>query len=377
MGVIPGRIDQEQGKIYIHFWSHFRTIHVWSWMTAYGIIVLPTNIYTLYTTNQMSYVTLVLLGICGCSAVSILLGVACFKTFGLVQTLNALFKYFDDFADNYLSEPTLKDIRNMRFLELFNLLIFLGCSGIGCLAALNGLIQPYAPIHLLFSVDPRHVNWLVYLVTNVWFGSFAISSFMCFGLLAFATIIYFSCTLPIVRWEARMGLREDKYKTSNKLRDDPFNLVTTWRALEILVKMMNMEFAFCVMYIQGIIIAAFLITAVTLVYYWETSSWLILFMMSFSAMVYVSAWSLVLTLAGIQYKWSEETIESWKRAGNYWRNGIDRKYMERVTRASLPFSLGDGKRFFIMPITVLRFMESVCRNTFRALITYGKVMGLT
>lgn len=77
----------------------------------------------------------------------------------------------------------------------------------------------------------------------------------------------------------------------------------------------------------------------------------------------------------MQYKWSEDTIASWKNP-KYWRTKKDFAYIRRVNLCCSPFSIGDGKRYFVRPITVLKFFSSVSRNTFRALITYADVVNL-
>lgn len=165
------------------------------------------------------------------------------------------------------------------------------------------------------------------------------------------------------------------YKTSGFLRKDPYHLAVTWRTLQYLVKVPNLEGAFILLYAQVAIVGIFLVAAVSLVFEWDNASVVVRLLLGFMAGFSVLFWCIILTLGGLQYKWSEETINSWRI--ECWKRKQVWKYMERFKLAVRPFSLGDGKRYYIQPLTVLKFLKSVSRNAFRALITYADVMGYT
>ncbi len=103
---------------------------------------------------------------------------------------------------------------------------------------------------------------------------------------------------------------------------------------------MNLEGAFSILYILCGVIMAFLVAAVTLVYQWSTLKISVRVMMGLVEGFGVMFWCVILKLAGIQYKWSEKTIDSWRM--EHFPRRIAWKYMERFKLACKPFSLGDG-----------------------------------
>lgn len=374
LGCSPYRVDRVLGKIYIHFWSHFRTIHVWSWFTAYAIIVLPTHLYILHTTGQTRRFNFTLIILGGCCMCSILLGVLTFKTLGVLQIVNAVFKFLPDFKDKYLSDYDYqKDNFRNKLLEIFLLLVYVSITVLGVGGAIDSCIRPFAAPYLLFNIDPHFVTWPWYIITCGWYGSFGIGFTSVLGLLAYTGILYFAYSLPIIRQELRTG--QKTYKTSDFLRKDPHHLIITWRTMQYITRLINIELGFCLLYIQGTIKSMLLVCAVTLVYQWNSSGILIRGLMMFGGIFGALIWCVVLTLAGFQYSWSKETIESWKR--EYWLRKEDWRYIERFKMSCRPLSVGDGKRYHIQPVTMLRFLNGLSKNTFTALITYGDFMGYT
>ncbi len=372
LGCSSYRVDRQKGKLYIGFWCHYRLIHFWLWFAAYLIIVLPTHLYILHIKGEIRLFNFTLMIEGGCYICCIILGVFAFKAKGQCQLMNGLFIFLPKFQEKYMAEYDFKkdDLQN-SIIELFLIQTYGGCVVVGILAALDCAVRPFAPPYLLFNIDPQFVAWPWYVLTCGWYGSFAIGFSAGTGLFSYFAMMYFAYCLPIVGFELRLG--QKFYKTSDFLRKDPQQLVIVWKSLEYLVKVMNVEGAFSVLYIQSGIIFCLLVAAVTLVYQWNMLSVVVRLMMAFVGLFSVLTFCVFLKLAGIQYKWSKQTIKSWRV--EYFPKRIDWKYMERVKLASKPLSLGDGKRYTIQPMTVLKFLRSLSRNTFRALITYGKVMG--
>lgn len=374
LGCSPFRVDRKKGQFYIHFWGHARVIHYCIWFAAYLFIVLPTHLYTLHSQGEIRRFNFTLIIEVGCYISCIVLGVFAFKAKGVCQLLNGLFRFLPDFQEKYMSDYDNKkdDLRNI-IIEILTVGSYGGCLVIGCMAALDCAIRPFAAPYVLFNIDPHFVTWPCYIFASVWYGSFAIGFSSTVGIFSYFGVAYFAYILPIIGNETRMG--QKSYKTSGFLRKDPLHLVVVWKSIQYLVKVMNIEAAFSLFYIESGIIAVSLVAAVTLVYQWNTLSLVVRLMMSFIGGFSVLIWCIVLKLAGLQYKWSEKTIDTWRV--EYFPRKRDWKYMQRVKKASKPFSLGDGERYNIQPMTVLEFLSSLSRNTFTALITYGEVMGFS
>lgn len=303
---------------------------------------------------------------------SIITGTLSLRAKGWCQILNGLFKFIPDFANKFLTNYDYsKDRKENRIVEAAMVMGYGVVALVGYLAAIDCFWHPYRSTYLLFNINPQLVSWLTYFVACGWYGSFAISFASALGMIACGALFMFYYTLQIIRRELRMGLKA--YKTNAILRTDPQNLVIVWRSIEVLTKVLNVEVCFALLYMQACIIGVSLFATVTLVYRWSRIDPFLRIFMMFCATMGPMAWCIFLILAGLEYKWGMDTLATW--SPQYWARRVDSKYIMRQRWATKPFSLGDGKRYCIRPITVLTFLRSLSRNTFRALITYADVMG--
>lgn len=274
--------------------------------------------------------------------------------------------------DKYMKDYNFKKDKNFtKFLEVFMFCSYIFCLWLGVMVAAHCYLKPMAPTYLLFNTDKRHVSTFIYLLASSWFAWFAISVTAILGAIPFFGILYFAYFLPIINKELRFN--QKSYKTSDILRK-PNHLVLTWRTLEIFIKYVNVEMAFTFVYLQIVFVQIILFSVVTLTYQWDLVRWNTIAFLTGTSLFALFGWSLFLVVAGFQYRCSQDTIDSWRLES--WTNKADRLYMERFKWSCRAFSFGDGKRYFIRPVTALKYMNSVSRNTFRALITYGQVMEL-
>lgn len=372
LGCLPYRIDTTRGKLYIHPWSHFRTFHVWSWATAYAVIVLPTHLYQLYCmgqTRRFNFTVQIWIGASGCS---LLTGIFTWYSKGNCQIINSLFKLLPDFASKYMSEYDFsKDFATNKLLEGVLLTLYTIVVALGYLASLDCFIRPTAPPYPLFNIEKQYVSWTAYLVSCCWYTSFALGFFALVAYLLFIAIFYFYYSSQIIGRELRMGRRS--YKTTACLRENPYELVKVWQTFGVLTKCINMELGQFILFLQIVCRNCCIFSAIVLVYQWKRSGIVVRSLMMFLWVVALTVWSLILIVAGTLYKWSLETLQSWKQ--EYWCRKVDWNYMKRAKKACLPLSIGDGKRYFVTPVSVLMYIKGVSKNTFMALITYADVMG--
>lgn len=257
-----------------------------------------------------------------------------------------------------------QDHERTQFLEAFTVASYVFSVSLGFMVSAHCFLRPFHPPYLLFSIDHRFVSLPVYLVACSWFSWFAVGVTSILGTFPFHGIIYMGYIVPIIKNELRIGLKA--YRTDNSLRELD-HLVVNWRSLEIFLKYVNCEIGFSLMYLQIVFIQIILFCIVTLLFQWNELRWnTILFLINI-AIYATCGWSAFLMIAGMQYSYSKDTIDSWRI--ECWQTKEDRMYVERVKYSCRPFSIGDGRRYFIRPITVLSYLRSVSRNTFRALIT--------
>lgn len=262
-----------------------------------------------------------------------------------------------------------RDYKLTKFLEAFMLVSYVFSVWLGFMVGAHSYLRPFAPPYLTFGMDKRHMSTFVYLLASSWFSWFAVGVTTVLGGIPTFGIFYFAYILPIIQRELKIG--GHRYKTSSLLRE-PDHLVLNWRALEVFVKYVNMELAFTFVYLQMIFVAIILFSVVTLTYQWNELRLNTVIFLTGTSFFAFFGWSLFLMVSGFQYLCCQNTVDSWQ--WNCWSNAAERIYMRKVKLSCRPFSFGDGKRFFIKPITAMSYMNCVSENTFRAMITYSDVM---
>jgi len=235
---------------------------------------------------------------------------------------------------------------------------------------LHCYLHPTAPAYPAYRVPDYALSLPVHLLSSTWF---ALSGFN-FTAITLVTVhcalCMFFTIFPIIRDELRLGC--NTYKTDDLLRE-PFNLVLNYRAIQVLMKTFNVEIGIVFVPCQICITQVILVCNVSLAFQWDLFRINTKIFLTGLLLICLAGWATFLLLAGWQYEESRKTVESWKRMT--WTKRTDRMYMRRVAETCQPITFGDGKRFLITPGKVLRFIDSVSKNTFRAFATYAKVFG--
>jgi hypothetical protein len=80
-----------------------------------------------------------------------------------------------------------------------------------------------------------------------------------------------------------------------------------------------------------------------------------------------AAWFCVLEFGGRFHKNSTKTVKSWKCLA--FKTKAEAKYMSKFRKACVPLKIETKGMFSIRRLTVLKFVRSVVRGTFRAVLT--------
>ncbi|CAL8072502.1 unnamed protein product [Orchesella dallaii] len=372
-GFLSFKIDNERGKLRVDFWSRAKSIHSAMWLVAYTWLVLPTHIYELYriqNLNELSYTVVMML--CGTMGI-ILDGLLTINSEGVCKFLNAFYKLLESFPEKYMPnyDYTREKLRT-KLTETAFIISTALCVWLGFMIAIHCWLEPSAPSNLLFMIPKESLTLPTYIIASTWFSIYAVNVTVVLAIILLHGLCYFIYVLPILHTELRLGLMPSKYKTIGLLRE-PNQLVVNYKMLQILVKMVNFEIGILFVVLQLVFIQIILFCNVTLMFQWEDLKIDAKIVLTFIVGFATCGWATFLFVAGIQYGYSEAAMESWKL--EYWSTRRERLYMERVKWSLRPFSFGDGKRFIIKPVTVLKYINSVSKNTVRSLITYGKVLG--
>lgn len=156
LGASPFRVDHRRGKLYVHFWSHFRTLYFWAWCTTYSIIGLSTHLYELHVmgeTRKLNFT--VIINVCGflCSIVT---GTLSFRTQGWCQIYNSFFQFLPDLSNKYMqSYKFARDRLQNKMVELGMVSAYSVISLLDYLLAIECCISPYRATYVLFNVRAR------------------------------------------------------------------------------------------------------------------------------------------------------------------------------------------------------------------------------
>lgn len=226
------------------------------------------------------------------------------------------------------------------------------------MAGIDSLIRPQAPAYPLYGIETRSLSWPVVLIASLLFGSNSIGFACTVGLLTYNGILYFAYFLPIIRYEFRRGL--ETYKARSILRSDLSHFTVTWRSIQLLAKIMDMEIFFVILYVRYAITSATIIATVTLIYQWNITGMFTLLVMFGIIFTGTIAFPTFLSIIGVHFKCTQDTIISWKKKN--WSTISEWRFMEKFKKSCSPFSFGDGNGHFITPISVPRYLHSLGDN---------------
>ncbi|CAL8085305.1 unnamed protein product [Orchesella dallaii] len=378
LGFCPIYADTKLGKIRINNWSWARSIHSWMWLLTYGTIVVPTHLFEIYMarkgleklrSNPMAIY--LFLGIIFCWMFTLFLGAYTFKPLAVSQYMNAFYKYLETFPAKYICRyDAAKEKRRRILLEFLLNNSTLFHFGVVTLSLIHCFLHPNAPSYPTFRVPPYLLSFPVRLASAGWFGVFALNFHILAVIFFNLQLLYYFTIFCIIKDELRLGKAE--YRTRDLLRK-PNHLVANYRAIEILLKILNVEVGMIFVPIQYCLILAILLCNVSLAFQWNMFKVITRMFLAGIMILLLGSWLIILLLGGWHYQESEKTVESWKL--DLFARRADRMYMKRVKLTCRPISYGDGKRYLMTPSQLLHFMETVGRETFVAFSTYSGFFG--
>ncbi|CAL8085302.1 unnamed protein product [Orchesella dallaii] len=380
LGFCPLKLDTARGKFSVDTWRWARTVHNFLWLLCYAVVVLPTHVYEVYrsgngvNTFASNRTVIYLLLATILSYLSVLfLGVIATMPLTLCQVVNSFYKFMETFPVKYIrTYNRKKEKRKMKMLEFVITGSTISVLSVVFLIVLHCYSHPTSSAYPAFrAYIPSHLVAIpAYILSSTWFSVSAISYAAVSNIVIIHAIHYFFYAFPIIRNELRRG--RPRYKTLDILRE-PDHLVLNYRTLQVLVGIINTEICVVLIPAQALIIAAILVSNVSLAFQWELFTITTKIFLITVSVVFLVGWSIFLWMAGQQFRESKKTVASWKLGG--WDRRFDRMYMKRVKRACQPICFGDGKRFLLNPTKVLLFINSVNRNSFKAFAMYRKIVG--
>lgn len=277
------------------------------------------------------------------------------------------------FVDKYFRQdydPRMNgDIWKIRIFELYCILSAFCFLGIAFLVDLHCFLHPTAIPYPAYRVPSHALFWLPYLVSCCWFAYFCVGAMMMCSICIIYGSYFFGTTYAATCNELRIG--QKWYRTRDELRT-PKHLVLNWRALEVELRAFNVTGGLMFVPLTLIFTSLVVFCFVSLIFHGNKLSYRMIILMSGIIVMCTCMWGLVLYMGALEFTGSGRTLKSWLLM--YPNLTIaERKYMKRLNMSCKPLHVGDGKRYMVTPITVLRFINSLGKNTFRACIAYSSI----
>jgi hypothetical protein len=155
---------------------------------------------------------------------------------------------------------------------------------------------------------------------------------------------------------------QSRYRTINALRK-PMNLVLEYRMVEILHKLGMSTFGSLLLPFHILMGQFILFSNVSALRGGKDFDFNFI-ILSFYAQ---AAWFCVLEFGGRFHKNSTKTVKSWKYFN--FKTKAEAKYMSKFRKACVPLCLEAKGVFSVKRLSVLKFIRSVVRGTFRAVLT--------
>lgn len=242
----------------------------------------------------------------------------------------------------------------------------------GILVATHYYLFPKSGPYFTYQIPDMYFFTWIYVICGIGFTIPALGITTLLSIVICMGIIMYFYLIPILVVELRLGLHPGSYKTLGKLRH-PEHLVRNWRALEILVKIVCLNFGIFLVPLQTIFMYLSLFCNVTMIVFSEEMKTITKLVMPTISLAATVGWAVFITLAGKLFSDSKATLSSWK-IERWATSEKDRKYMKKVKRACQPLSVSAGKYFILRPKSALNYLRGVSRGTFRSLIAVSKAL---
>lgn len=203
-------------------------------------------------------------------------------------------------------------------------------------------------------VLPFHLTFIAYANVFTYCGAF---------------LLYGVIVVPFILLEFRLG-RKRRYFAVNSLRRPPCIWVG-WRTVQLLQNQINTLLGVYIAPTQAIF-GQMVVTCVFMLFHYNNELsvankiglcvWIVLVTIF---------WSLVLLMGGLVHFYGLKVIDSWKY--HDWKeiSMRDKKAMKKFRKSCRPLAIGYGNTYVIKRLTVLKFIRSLIRGIFRALMTLG------
>lgn len=237
---------------------------------------------------------------------------------------------------------------------------------LACMFSMVYFIFPNSAAHLTSEIeDPRFKYAIVQCSYGLAIAWMAMSVCSMLALSTSALFIYYHLVLPIQAKEFRVGAAVRGQKALPDLRTVQ-HLPSVYRCMEYLTNFQNRVLSQSLIPVQTVVLYLVLFCNTMLIKHWNRLNFTLRVTFITITGAGCLGWIFVIKTLSLCSVWNKKTRASWKR--NNWGKRADGLYMARFARSCKPMCVCFGKYYMVQPKSVLKFLRSVSRGTFRVLL---------
>lgn len=288
----------------------------------------------------------------------------------IISVLNTTLIFLRKMNRTYMPHYNPNKELNSKLFDMAIVLGFGAVAGMGALSSIYFYLFPFSPC-LFGSVIPSttfapfrlYMLYIFphYLTVVMVFNPAAIMlSVSLFGLIVMPFLI------------TELTLDRKQYVSSRQLRTPP-NIILVYRSSHVLLSKTLVVLEYMIVPTQTIITNVTLFSGVMLIKQGDRMSMASKGMLGSWSVVAAGGWTIALWVAGYMHYFGKKLLNSWKY--HKWSTRGDKAVMSKFRKSCKPLMIHFGNVYALRRLSVLKFIRSISRGIFRALLTVGSNKG--
>jgi len=259
------------------------------------------------------------------------------------------------------------------FIDTLLFIVGLALFSMGLLIGLHPWIFPHWPIYYtsLFSNSFSSIPTIAYVLHGIYY----IWSFqLCHACLTVLTTLVLGFAPLWITVLKEFICRRDgddrplKFQKACKAFRAPENITMLYRRVQILNILLLDIVSPIILPLLGVVSYMIIYCNFSLIKHWRGMETSINVILAFWAAAGMIGPLVVLTVGSSLYNLTQRALTSMRRR-DHWGSLAESKYMAKFVKSLKPLSIGDGQRFVIRKVTILKFFKFIARGTAKALLT--------
>jgi len=256
-------------------------------------------------------------------------------------------------------------------VDIFIAVSAISLSAQAILGSITLALFPRLPILMGYSVPEKHFTVLVRMFCTFTYSTNSFTIVANFMVIIVIVFMYFFYMTILVTEEFRTfgngnNIVSHRYRTISLLRTVPYTILE-YRSTQILHQSFLEIFGFMLAPIHSLCTTIVIFCSFVIISYRHEIHSSEIFVLLLYIVVGGSYWFVVLEFGGLIYSKGGQVLLSW--SVNDWGSAYNNKLMTKFRKSCPRFRINYGSTYVIRRTSVLAFVRSLSRGTFRALLT--------